>query len=333
MRVVSQHFSSSSERGIVVQLDRGFPLVRLDDGRMVRCKHATALVKGEKIRAVIGDKVSVDVSDNADVAQIAEILPRSNEFLRRDPAERSQAQVLAANFDTVIVAHPLAELNVRRLERELVLAHETGARVVVALTKADLASDDQAAQNEDLARRIVGESGAVEVVSEAVPPSIELLRSHVPAETIAVLIGRSGVGKSSLVNLLAGAQVQATTPVREADGKGRHTTVNRAIVPIGGGGFVVDMPGVRGMGLWESDAGIEAAFADVVARAAECKFRDCTHADEPGCAVRAAVEAGTLHSERLASYQRLVKENDDQHAAAEEAQRIRGRTGHPRRRA
>ena len=318
--------------GVVVQLDRGLPLVRLEDGRLLRCKHATALIKGEKIRAVIGDHVMVDALEDADNAQICEVLARTNEFVRRDPAERSASQTLAANFDTVIIAHPLAELNVRRLERELVLAHETGATVVVALTKADLADEGMARENEELVRGIVGPSNAVEVVSENDACSIEALRSHIPEGSVAVLIGRSGVGKSSLVNLLAGANVAATTPVRASDGKGRHTTVNRAIVPIGGGGFVVDMPGVRGMGLWESDAGIEAAFSDVAELAQQCRFRDCTHTNEPGCAVQDAVATGALHPRRLASYLHLVEENQAQREASEEAQRIRTRTGHPRRR-
>ena len=316
----------------VIQLDRGFPLVRLDDGREVRCKHATALVKGEKVRAVIGDRVSVDAPEDADMAQIAEILPRTRVFVRRDPAERSQAQTLAANFDTVIIAHPLAELNLRRLERELVLACETGAAVVVALTKADLADDDQAQKVAEQVRHIVGDTASVEVVSEQDAASIEQLRCHVPAGSMAVLIGRSGVGKSSLVNMLAGAEVQATTPVRETDGKGRHTTVNRAIVPIEGGGFVVDMPGVRGMGLWESEEGLAVAFADITALAQDCKFRDCKHTDEPGCAVRAALEAGTLHPARLDSYQHLVRESESQMKASEEARRLERRKGHPRRR-
>ena len=128
--------------GTVVKLDRGFPLIRTQDGGEFRCKHATAYVKGGNLRAVIGDRVVVDLPDGADMAQIIDILPRKNQFIRKDPAERAIAQVLAANFDTVIIAHPLSELNIRRLERELVLAHETGARVVVALTKSDLAEDE-----------------------------------------------------------------------------------------------------------------------------------------------------------------------------------------------
>src|SRR5699024_2466354 len=126
-------------------------------------------------------------------------------------------------------------------------------------------------------------------VSENDPASIEAVRALVPAGTTAVLIGKSGVGKSSMVNMLVGSAVQETTPVRD-DGKGRHTTVSREMVAVPGGGFIVDMPGVRGLGLWEADAGIGAAFADVEELAARCRFRDCRHADEPGCAVRAAVD-------------------------------------------
>ena len=319
-------------QGVVVQLDRGFPLVRLEDGQEIRCKHATALVKGAGVRAVVGDRVEIDRAEDADMAQISAILPRSRSFVRRDPAERAVAQTLAANFDVVVIAHPLGELNIRRLERELVLAHETGAAVVVALTKADLVPEEQAAKAEELVRHVVGPSAAVEVVSEAQPESIEAVRAHVPRGSIAVLIGRSGVGKSSMVNLLAGSQVQQTTPVRASDGKGRHTTVNRSMVPVEGGGEVVDMPGVRGMGLWEADAGIEAAFSDIAARAAECKFRDCKHEGEPGCAVQKAVEAGEIHPARLDSYRHLVAENIAQREASEEAQRISERRGHPRRR-
>ena len=272
--------------GTVVKLDRGFPLIRTQDGGEFRCKHATAYVKGGNLRAVIGDRVVVDLPDGADMAQIIDILPRKNQFIRKDPAERAIAQVLAANFDTVIIAHPLSELNIRRLERELVLAHETGARVVVALTKSDLA-EDEAQLNATLAlvRDIVSDQVDVLLVSEKEPESIELVRSYIPKGSIAVLIGRSGVGKSSMVNLLAGGHVMDTTPVRESDGKGRHTTVSRAMIDVRGGGSVVDMPGVRGLGLWESADGIAAAFSDVAELAGKCRFRDCKHEKEPGCAV------------------------------------------------
>lgn len=320
-------------RARVVKLDRGFPLARTQEGREYRCKHATALVKGDAHRAVIGDEVQLDVPEGADKAIISQILPRRNTLVRKDPTERALPQVLAANFDTVIIAHPLSELNLRRLDRELVLAQGTGAHVVVALTKADLADDAQ--QAEELraqAEEVVAADVDVVVVSEDDAVSVEQLRACIPAGTVAVLIGRSGVGKSSLVNLLAGSNVQETTPVREVDGKGRHTTVSRTMVSVQGGGSIVDMPGVRSVGLWESAEGIAAAFADIEDLAAQCRFRDCKHVNEPGCAVQAAVKAGTLHQARLDSYTHLMQENEAQQEKREEAHRMRSRTGHPRRR-
>lgn len=316
--------------GTVVKLDRGFPLIRTQDGGEFRCKHATAYVKGGNLRAVIGDRVVVDLPDGADMAQIIDILPRKNQFIRKDPAERAIAQVLAANFDTVIIAHPLSELNIRRLERELVLAHETAARVVVALTKSDLA-EDEAQLNATLAlvRDIVSDQVDVLLVSEKEPESIELVRSYIPKGSIAVLIGRSGVGKSSMVNLLAGGHVMDTTPVRESDGKGRHTTVSRAMIEVRGGGSVVDMPGVRGLGLWESADGIAAAFSDVAELAGKCRFRDCKHEKEPGCAVLEAVEAGEIPVARVESYRNLMQENEEQRKRREEAERQASRGGAP----
>ena len=151
-----------------------------------------------------------------------------------------------------------------------------------------------------------------------------LLCSLVPAGTTAVFIGKSGVGKSSLVNLLVGHEVQETAEVREGDGKGRHTTVSREMIPVPAGGFVVDMPGVRGLGLWDADAGIEAAFADVEQLAEQCRFRDCRHLDEPGCAVRAAVDSGELSEARFASYQGLRQETAQVKERREEARRLRG---------
>ena len=202
--------------GEVVKLDRGFPLVRFPDGEALRCEHATALVKGEKVRAVIGDRVEVSAPDDHDMGIIEAILPRSRAFVRKDPTERAVPQVLAANFDRVIVAQPLAEVNRRRLERELVLAYETGAAVTVVLTKADLAQDDaQVRAVRDQVRALVGPDVQTIVVTSADPSSAEAVRELVPAGSMAVLIGRSGVGKSSLVNLLLGEDVQETAAVRE----------------------------------------------------------------------------------------------------------------------
>lgn len=313
------------QRGQVVKLDRGYPLVRTDAGAFVRCEHATALVKGEEVRAVIGDFVEVDVPEGHDKGIIEEILPRTRAFVRKDPTERALPQVLAANFDRVFVAQPLSDVNVRRLERELVLAYETGAAVTVVLTKADLAdSEAEAAAVRDRVSALVGPDVQTIVVTADDLSSVEAVRTLVPANTTAVLIGKSGVGKSSLINMLVGHELQETTPVRDRDGKGRHTTVSREMVAIPDGGFIMDMPGVRGLGLWEAETGIGAAFADIEDLAEQCRFRDCRHEDEPGCAVLAALESGEISRERYASYQALRRETKDLRVRREEARRMRG---------
>ena len=309
--------------GEVVKLDRGYPLVRLSDGETLRCEHATALVKGCDQRAVIGDVVSVSVPDAHDKGVIEAIAPRTREFVRKDPTERAVPQVLAANFERVIVAQPVSEVNLRRLERELVLAFETGAAVTVVLTKADLAADDEAlAAVMDKVRALAGPTAEVLLVSDTDPASVEAVRQLLAPDTTTVLIGRSGVGKSSLVNMLVGEAVLDVGAVRAGDGKGRHTTVSREIVAVPGAGRIVDMPGVRGLGLWDADTGIEAAFPDIEALAERCRFRDCTHHAEPGCAVRAAVESGTVPAARYESYQALKQEMATVKDRREQARRL-----------
>lgn len=319
-------------QGTVIKLDRGYPLVLLDDGAEVRCEHAVALVKNKEQRAVIGDRVEIKLPDGHDKGRINDVLPRRTSFVRKDPTERALPQTLAANFDLVLVAQPLDQVNVRRLERELVLAHETGAEVAVVLTKADLL--DSSKEVESVLSRIEGFVGddRVMVLSGKDPDSIDAVASLIAqGGKTAILIGRSGVGKSTLVNMLVGSDIRKTTQVRE-DGKGRHTTVSREIIPLPKGGYVVDMPGVRGLGLWDAEEGIGAAFSDVEELATQCRFRDCSHVNEPGCAVRAAVESGDLAQSRLESYLRLKDESAQVRQRRTEAERIRTRRGHPRRR-
>lgn len=298
--------------------------MKCDDGTTLRCEHATALVKGERVRAVIGDRVQVNLPDGHDKGIIETIELRETQFVRRDPAERTSGQVLAANFDWVIIAEPIGLLSRHRLERELVLAHETGARVAVVLTKADLSDSEQVALAHREAQDLAGNDVPVLVISIEDEASIERVRALLQHGEKAILIGKSGVGKSSLVNVLAGKLVQDTSEVREFDGKGRHTTVDRVMVKIPGGGLVVDMPGIRGLGLWNANQGLDAAFADIGALAATCKFRDCKHADEPGCAVREAISNGELAQARLDSYQSLLEELEAVREKRDEARHLRG---------
>lgn len=296
--------------GEVIKLDRGFPLVEIKDGRRFRCEHATNLVKNGTLRAVIGDKVEVSLPDGHDVGVIEKICDRTSTFVRRDPVERAIPQTLAANFDQVIIAQPVSQLNLRRLERELVLAHQCNTKVAVVLTKADLAKGgiEQLEEAKDRVCTLAGDDVDVLWMSSDDADSISRARSLIAPGTTSILIGKSGVGKSTLINILSGTDSRATGEVRLSDGKGRHTTVSREVVSIPGGGRVVDMPGVRGLGLWDAEAGIEAAFGDIETLACDCRFRDCSHTNEPGCAVRAAHERGEISSERLDSYLSLKSE-------------------------
>lgn len=250
-------------RGEVVKLDRGYPLVRLEDGELLRCEHATALVKGERRRAVIGDVVEVAVPPAHDKGVIEAIAPRTREFVRKDPTERAVPQVLAANFERVIVAQPVGEVNLRRLERELVLAFETGAEVTVVLTKADLADDAATRATVEAVQALAAPAADVLVVSEDDPASVEAVRALLAPGTTTVLIGRSGVGKSSLVNMLVGAEVLSVGASSRGGWQGPpHHGEPR---DCGGArrrphrGYA----GVRGLGLWDAEAGIGAAFPDV----------------------------------------------------------------------
>jgi ribosome biogenesis GTPase len=244
--------------------------------------------------------------DGLEVPRIEAVLDRAGAITRGDPGETSDAQVLAANVDTVLVVHPIASPpNLRRIERELTLAWDSGAVPAVVLTKADLCpSPEQAAS----AVSPVAPGVDVHLTSAATGRGVTALLGYAGGHRTVALIGPSGAGKSTLINALLREDRQATREVRVSDGKGRHTTVTRELVPLPGGGVLVDTPGLRALALTGSSEGIGAAFPDVERLAEGCRFRDCTHSHEPGCAVRAAVGSGALDADRLASYHKLQRE-------------------------
>lgn len=291
--------------GRVVRVDRGFPLIATGT-QFVRAEHATELIKTATSLAVVGDWVALAPARGHEMAIIEDILPRTGSFSRSDPGEQTGMQTLAANIDVVFVVQSLSgrSVNVRRLEREMALVWGSGATPVIVLTKSDLV-DDLDAILADVAEAAPGVDVIVE--SAVTGEGVEDIRARIPRGTTAVLLGGSGVGKSTLVNRLVGTEIQETGEVRAVDDKGRHTTVAREMVFLPDGGIIIDTPGMRGLALWDSE-GLSSAFPDIMGFAAHCKFRDCTHTDEPGCAVLAAVESGDLPARRLESYRDLVGE-------------------------
>jgi ribosome biogenesis GTPase len=236
---------------------------------------------------------------------IAQFLPRRTVFLRQAAGEREEPQAIAANVDRVFVVTSMeGDFNVRRLERYLVAIAGGGAEPVIVLTKADLVDDPApfVKHAEPLARAVV--------TSAQTGLGIEELRALMPRGSMSALVGSSGVGKSALVNRLLGRDVQREGHVRAHDKRGRHTTTRRELFSLGAGaGLVVDTPGMRELKVWQAASeGSEDAFEDVAEIGAGCKYRDCRHTNEPGCAVRAAASDGTLDAARLASFQKLEAE-------------------------
>ena len=253
----------------------------------------------------VGDWVAVTTSVDGGQATIHGLLPRGSAIVRRAPADHgSGTQTIAANVDIVFIVTSLnAELNLRRLERYLAVAWESGAVPVIVLSKADL--DDDIGGH-----RVAVESvapGVDLIVASAVTgEGVEAIRTHLaPGRTVA-FIGSSGVGKSTLVNALAGFELLSTAGIREDDARGRHTTTRRQLVPLADG-LVIDTPGMREMSLNDSD-GIGSTFEDIEQAAAGCRFSDCRHASEPGCAVRAALATGALDDARFQAYGKLQRE-------------------------
>jgi ribosome biogenesis GTPase len=253
----------------------------------------------------VGDWVAVRDAEDAAAATILALLPRRTAFSRKAAGDETVEQVLAANVDVVFLVGAFgADLNVRRLERYLAAGWESGADPVIVLNKSDLADDLAGATAEVEA---VAFGLPVHVVSAADGTGLDALARHLEGNRTAALLGSSGVGKSSLVNRLLGRDRQDVAALR-ADGRGRHTTTYRELIPLPGGGLLLDTPGMRELGLWDAGDGLDQTFEDVAALAAGCRFSDCAHEGEPGCAVLAAVEDGRLPTERLESYRKLLRE-------------------------
>lgn len=252
---------------------------------------------------VVGDWVAAEIIEQEEKALIHAVLPRRTKFSRTTAGGTTDEHILSANIDDVFIVAALSgELNLRRIERYLALAHDSGAAPTIVLTKLDLC--DHAAAAKATVQELAGGTPVL-ALSSLTGKGVKALRRAIQPGRTAVLLGPSGVGKSTLVNCLCGEELLAVQPVREDDQKGRHTTTRRELLLLRGGGLIIDTPGMRELQLWEGDAGITDAFEDIAALAVGCRFTNCTHGAEPGCAVRTALEGGTLTTARLENYRKL----------------------------
>lgn len=254
----------------------------------------------------VGDWVALSALPNETKAVIHCVLPRRTKFSRKVPGRDTEEQVLVANVDTIFLVQALDDsFRPRLIERQLVMTRESGAQPVVVLNKADLCAHSQA--NLETAQNAAGGVPVVVVSAKTREHLSELRKLIRPGETVA-FIGPSGVGKSSLINALHGEEIQATTDVRASDAKGRHTTTWRELIVLPDGGIVIDMPGMREFQLWLAGQGMDEAFSDFAALAPNCRFRDCTHTHETGCAVKQSVADGSLPADRYGNFLKLQRE-------------------------
>lgn len=299
-------FAGTAARVTAVHRGGLFEVFRGQKYDRARLKPGFSREKGNLMPAV-GDFVLLEPGEGGELL-IARTLPRKTCFSRLDPSpSRCEEQVLAANFDYVWILQALGrDFNPRRLERYLALAWQSGALPVVVLTKADLAE----APGQYL-RAARDTAPGVEALAVSVKSGygLEELRGFLQPGKTAVLLGSSGVGKSTLINFLAGEELMATGSIREKDGRGKHTTTYRRLIALPNGAAVIDTPGMRELGMWDAQDGLDRGFADIERYFGQCRFRDCRHRGEPGCAVAAAVSRGELPRERWESYLKLCAEN------------------------
>ena len=254
----------------------------------------------------VGDWVVISVRKGEKKATIQAILPRKSKFSRKTVGSKTEEQIIATNVDTVFLICGLDnDFNLRRIERYLILVWESGANPVIVLNKADLCEDVEERQNE-----VEGIAFGVPIIvlSAINNQGIEALFPYLkPGHTVA-LLGSSGVGKSTLTNQLIGKAVQAVQEVRKGDDRGRHTTTHRELILLPSGGLLIDTPGMREIQIWAGDDSLDETFSDIKTLAIQCRFQDCQHEHEPGCAVQHALEDGSLDKQRFVSYQKLQKE-------------------------
>ncbi|WP_034262936.1 ribosome small subunit-dependent GTPase A [Actinospica robiniae] len=332
--------ASGAVPGRVVRVDRGLCDVLVaddDDPGLLRTVRAdwSGISSADPMRNPCTGDWAVVHMDAGQPASISALLPRRTAVVRGSAGERSDGQVLAANVDHVLISVSLAaKPDAGRIERLLALAWESGAIPVVVLTKADAPHDPSWVDE------VAAVAPGVTVVAVSALTGVGMLElSELLGSGTAALLGQSGVGKSTLTNALCGADVMATGATRAVDEKGRHTTTTRELVALPGGGALIDTPGLRSVGLFGGESGVDQAFNDVLELASACRFADCGHASEPGCAVTAAVALGTLPQRRLDSYRKLLRENawvasrSDARVAAERQRewKMRSRSSNPAR--
>lgn len=302
----ADHAANGRVPGRIIQGQRGSWTAVTDDGeRAVALPGRLRRSSDPAALPAVGDWVALRPSGPGETVLEA-VLPRRTKLSRKVAGERTREQVVAANVDVVFLVMGLdGDYNLRRLERLLITAWESGARPVVVLSKADLCPDPETRRAEvaELAPGV-----EVVVLSCIEGEGLEAIEAMLREGVTATLLGSSGVGKSTLINRLCGEELLRTGAVREHDDRGRHTTTHRQLVKLPGGGLLIDNPGIRELRLWASEEALEEAFGDVGELAERCRYRDCTHGGEPGCAVAQAVAEGKLAPGRLASLQALQKE-------------------------